>query len=206
MMWPLILLVICALSFLVLVSLRPMLQVAVAPDFHEQTDPIKIKKSLLTTSASQHRRPRQRKKTAVKAVNVPEEKHSPGYTDGRTPPYTKHHHKLCLRPSRLAFYRQRDLHPFPWQKRAPHAILLSTMKGGTQAVTNYLWQYPKNIVRNYRDKKELHFEDFDEFQRNESGIPQRQNQIAYAEQFAVGYPDLFFRPSSTYCQRRDVRH
>jgi hypothetical protein len=91
----------------------------------------------------------------------------------------------CLEPS--------EEPPFPWQKRAPHAILLGTMKGGTHAGIDYLWQHP-NIVRNYRDKKELHFYDFDVFQRNESGIPQRQNQIAYAEKFAVGYPDLFSDP------------
>jgi hypothetical protein len=92
----------------------------------------------------------------------------------------------CLEPS--------EEPPFPWQKRAPHAILLGTMKGGTHAVIDYLWQHP-NIVRNYRDKKELHFYDFDVFQRNHSGIPQRQNQIAYAEKFAIGYPDLFSDPA-----------
>lgn len=92
----------------------------------------------------------------------------------------------CLEPS--------EEPPFPWQKRAPHAILLGTMKGGTHAVIDYLWQHP-NIARNYRDQKELHFFDFDVFQRNESGIPQRINQIAYSEKFAVGYPDLFVDPA-----------
>lgn len=91
----------------------------------------------------------------------------------------------CLDPS--------EEPPFPWQKRAPHAILLGTMKGGTHALIDYLWQHP-NVVRNYRDKKELHFYDVNTFKRNESGIPQRQNQIAYAEKFAVGYPDLFSDP------------
>jgi hypothetical protein len=92
----------------------------------------------------------------------------------------------CLEPS--------EEPPFPWQKRAPHAILLGTMKGGTHAAIDYLWQH-KNIVRNDWGKKELHFYDFDVFQRNESGIPQRQNQLAYAEKFAVGYPDLFSDPA-----------
>jgi hypothetical protein len=35
-------------------------------------------------------------------------------------------------------------HPvYEWQVRAPYVILLGTMKGGTQALTSYLWQHPR---------------------------------------------------------------
>jgi hypothetical protein len=32
---------------------------------------------------------------------------------------------------------------YKWQLRAPYVILLGTMKGGTQALTSYLWQHPR---------------------------------------------------------------
>jgi hypothetical protein len=269
MVRPQYLLAVCVLSLhgLLFISLRPMLQVAVIPDFYEPTDPIEIEKPSLTIS--QHATTEAAKEKALQgyrnSIADAEEKHAfgsqvvrqksfnklrdgaavtgsydptklekneklrgsqtldrskykrrkrsrrfdqlmneskpPGYQPtGGVLPKDDDSKKLvsdprdwpsidngtCLEPSAEP--------PFPWQKRAPHAILLGTMKGGTHAVIDYLWQHP-NIVRNYQDKKELHFYDFDVFQRNESGIPQRQNQIAYAEKFAVGYPDLFSDPA-----------
>jgi hypothetical protein len=96
-----------------------------------------------------------------------------------------------------------DEPPFEWQMRAPHAILLGTMKGGTHAVMDYLWQHPM-VVESHKKKKELHFFDFDTFQRNESGIPQLQNQLAYADKFASNYPGLFTDPDKRIANKKNM--
>ena len=76
-----------------------------------------------------------------------------------------------------------------WQKRAPHAILLGTMKGGTHALNEYLWEHPQ-IAAPLDGVHELHFYDGKRFTRDESGIPQRKNQMAYAQRVQARYPNL----------------
>jgi len=82
---------------------------------------------------------------------------------------------------------------YEWQKRAPYVVLLGTMKGGTHAVTEYLWQHP--LVAQ-RDKGwEMHFFNSKDFYRGQDGIPQRENLITYAERFRRSH-STFFRDAA----------
>ena len=78
---------------------------------------------------------------------------------------------------------------YEWQKRAPYFIVLGTMKGGTHAVTEYLWQHPLIAMRS--SGWEMHFFNSKDFHRGPDGIPQRENQIAYAERFRRSHPTFF---------------
>ena len=84
---------------------------------------------------------------------------------------------------------------FSWQRRSPHAILLGTMKGGTHALLEYLWDHPQ-VSRPAGQGYELHFFDGKYFQRNASGIPQQANQLAYANRVQNMYPDFFQHPNN----------
>ena len=79
---------------------------------------------------------------------------------------------------------------FDWQRRAPYAILLGAMKGGTHALSEYLWDHPL-VARPHGENYELHFFDGRHFQRDSRGIPQKQNQISYAQRFRAMYPEFF---------------
>lgn len=93
-----------------------------------------------------------------------------------------------------------DEQAFEWQKNSPYAILLGTMKGGTHALSEYLWQHPsiaapKNVRRNGH---ELHFFDSRSFERGELGIPRRTNQLSYAMKVHRMYPDFFYTKEKMY--------
>jgi hypothetical protein len=77
-----------------------------------------------------------------------------------------------------------------WQVRAPHAILLGVMKGGTHALSEYLWDHPL-VTPPKKEVHEFHFFDGRNFIRDQSGIPQRRNQMAYAQRVHMRYPDFF---------------
>jgi hypothetical protein len=79
---------------------------------------------------------------------------------------------------------------FDWQVRAPHAILLGVMKGGTHALSEYLWDHPL-VTPPKNESHEFHFFDGKHFRRDKSGIPQKQNQMAYAQRVQMRYPDFF---------------
>lgn len=89
---------------------------------------------------------------------------------------------------------------FEWQKNSPYAILLGAMKGGTHALSEYLWQHPfisapKKVEKNGH---ELHFFDSRSFKRGESGIPRRTNQLSYAMKVHRMYPDFFYTKENIY--------
>jgi hypothetical protein len=79
---------------------------------------------------------------------------------------------------------------FEWQERAPHAILLGAMKGGTHALSEYLWDHPF-VARPKGRGYELHFFDSKNLKRTSNGIPQKENQYSYAIQFRRMYPAFF---------------
>ena len=61
------------------------------------------------------------------------------------------------------------------------------MKGGTHALSEYLWDHPQ-VARG--NGYELHFFDGKHFERNASGIPQQSNQLAYAKRVRRMYPQV----------------
>ncbi|GAX13361.1 [heparan sulfate]-glucosamine 3-sulfotransferase 3 [Fistulifera solaris] len=89
---------------------------------------------------------------------------------------------------------------FEWQRNSPYAILLGTMKGGTHALSEYLWQHPliaapKKVEKNGH---ELHFFDSRSFERGKMGIPRKANQLSYAMKVHKMYPDFFYTKESMY--------
>jgi hypothetical protein len=89
---------------------------------------------------------------------------------------------------------------FEWQRNSPYAILLGTMKGGTHALSEYLWQHPLIAAPKKVDKNghELHFFDSRSFERGELGIPRKANQLSYAMKVHKMYPDFFYTKESMY--------
>lgn len=79
---------------------------------------------------------------------------------------------------------------FQWLKRAPYAILIGVMKGGTHALSEYLWTHP-SVCAPTDNAHELHFFDGSVFRRNEHGISQRYNQLEYARLIQRKYSCLF---------------
>jgi len=49
--------------------------------------------------------------------------------------------------------------PYEWQKRALYALLVGTMKGGTHALSDYLWQHPLIAPMKHCKDYKLHFFD-----------------------------------------------
>ena len=76
-----------------------------------------------------------------------------------------------------------------WQTRAPYLIILGAMKGGTQALTSYLWQHERFVKK---DKgMEIHFFGNLDYQQSPMGIPILENQQAYANRFQKSHRNLF---------------
>ena len=80
---------------------------------------------------------------------------------------------------------------FSWQTRAPYAIILGVMKGGTQALNQYLAQHPWAVPRDKKRKMEDHFFDGNGFIQYPYGIPQDENQQRYGRHFQRKYAALF---------------
>jgi hypothetical protein len=82
-----------------------------------------------------------------------------------------------------------------WQRRAPYAILLGVMKGGTHAVTASLWEHPQ-VART--GHWEMHFFNSPRVIRTEAGgIDQWQTRQNYARSFLKAIPNF---PTSTTTQ------
>jgi len=84
--------------------------------------------------------------------------------------------------------------PVPdWETQVlPRVIVLGTMKGGTQAMTHYLWQHKAFCAK---DKgMEIHFFNNYDFEATSSGIPVVWNRRRYANRIQKSHENLFVDP------------
>ncbi|KAL7577553.1 hypothetical protein ACA910_015083 [Epithemia clementina (nom. ined.)] len=84
---------------------------------------------------------------------------------------------------------------FEWQTRAPYAIILGTMKGGTQALTTYLWQHKRFAKQD--EGMEIHFFGMLDYHQSSLGIPVRENQKAYAYRYQKSHSKFFLPRKSS---------